>query len=106
MFICQWHLDIPFGKQSDVVRIMSAWLKDAEKLSEFRRSKQNRLLVGHVGESASHLIAEHVFESLADFEAAIGSMGVPQFKKHAEDLSPFVVPGSQRWKIYKLVEMA
>ena len=104
MYICQWHLDIPFGKQSEVIKIMKAWHKDGEKLSEFKRSKQNRLLVGHVGESASHIVAEHMFESLEDFEAAISSMGDPQFKKHAEDLAPYVASGSQQWKIFRVVE--
>ncbi len=103
MFVCQWHFDIPFGKQSDVVKIMNAWLQDSEKLSEFKRSKLNRLLVGHIGESASHVIAEHHFETLADYEAALAGMGAPQFKKHAENLAPYVVAGSQQWKIYKQV---
>lgn len=28
MFVCQWHLDIPFGKPSEALRIMTAWGKE------------------------------------------------------------------------------
>ncbi len=104
MYICQWHIDIPFGKQTEVVQIMKDWLQDGKKLSEFKRASSHRLLVGYIGKSASHLIAEHVFESLADFEAAIGGMGAPQFKQHAEKLEPYVVPGSQHWEILRSVD--
>jgi hypothetical protein len=56
MIICQWHLDILYGKQAEAVRIMRAW--GAEKLasSEFRRVRSTRLLAGLVGASASRLI--------------------------------------------------
>ena len=104
MFICQWHFDIPFGTQTEVVQIMKAWLNDAKNSSEFKRASSHRLLVGHIGRSASHLIAEHIFESLADFEAALGGMGKGPFKQHAEKLAPYVVAGSQHWEILRLVE--
>ena len=27
MFVCQWHLDILYGKQADAVRVMRAWVR-------------------------------------------------------------------------------
>jgi hypothetical protein len=38
MLVCQWHLDIVFGKQAEAVRIMRAW--GAEKFASSRRSWQ------------------------------------------------------------------
>jgi hypothetical protein len=66
VFICQWHLDIPYGRQSEVVRIMKAWGHEKFASSEFKRARSSRLLVGHVGVSASHIVDEYEFESLAD----------------------------------------
>jgi hypothetical protein len=104
MFICQWHLDIVYGKQKDAVEIMKAWKAEDEVSSGFRRSRSQRLLCGHVGPSASHLVAESEFESLADFEAALKDMGQPQFKRLSDSLAPLVVPGSQHWEILRKLD--
>jgi hypothetical protein len=106
MVVCQWHLDILYGKQSEARRIMRAW--GAEKLasSEFGRVRSTRLLAGFVGPSASHLVDEYVFESLADFEAALGGMSAPQFRAHSDALAPLIVPGSQHWVVYRVLEQS
>jgi hypothetical protein len=104
MLICQWHLDIVYGKQGDAVRVMRAWGAEKFASSEFKRAKSARLLAGFVGDSASHLIDEYEFESLADFEAALAGMSAPQLRKHSEALAPYIVPGSQRWAVYRVLE--
>jgi hypothetical protein len=104
MFVCQWHLDVPYGKQGAAVQVMKAWGKDKFAHSEFRRAKGARLLVGHIGESASHVCDEYLFESLADFEAALGGMGNEIFRKHSDALAPFIIPGSQRWVVYRVID--
>ena len=104
MLICQWHLDIVYGKQAEAVRIMRAWGAEKFKSSEFRRARSTRLMAGLVGDSASHLIDEYAFESLADFEAALAGMAAPQFRPHSDALGPLIVPGSQHWAVYRVVE--
>ncbi|MBA3497167.1 MAG: hypothetical protein H0T86_08685 [Gemmatimonadales bacterium] len=32
MFVCQWHLDVPYGKQAEALAVMRAW--GAEKFAE------------------------------------------------------------------------
>lgn len=103
MYVCQWHLDVPFGKQGQAISIMKGWGQEKFASSEFRRATGARLLVGHVGQSASHITDEYTFESLADFEAALEGMSQPQFKPHADALAPLIVPGSQRWVIHRVV---
>jgi hypothetical protein len=103
MFNCVWSLTIVFGKQKEALDIIKAWGAEKFKSSHFKVST-NRLCVGHVGESPSHILDEYVFESLADFEKAINDMRLPQFKSFSEALAPFVVPGSQKWTIYKIVQ--
>ncbi len=104
MFVCQWHLDVPFGRQGEALRILSAWRDEKLVSSEFKRAKAARVLVGHVGVSASHIIEEYVFESLADLEAGLQGMSGPQFVSQAGALAPLVVPGSQRWEILRIVD--
>lgn len=104
MLICQWHLDVLYGKQAEAVRVMRAWGKEKFASSEFRRARGARLLAGAVGASASHLIDEYWFDSLADFEAALAGMAAPQFRSHSEALAPYIVPGSQRWIVYRVLD--
>ncbi len=81
---------------------MNAWKEEALP-TVFRKAKGARLLAGHVGVSASHLVAEYEFESLVDWEESIAGMGEPRFVKYAEALAPLVVAGSQRWEILKVL---
>jgi hypothetical protein len=104
MFVCQWHLDTPFGKQGQALTVMKAWGKEKFASSEFRRARSSRIIVGHVGCSPSHIVDEYVFDLLADFEAALQGMSQPQFKVHSEALAPFIVPASQRWEVFRVVE--
>ncbi len=103
MFVCQWHLDIPYGKQGEVLSIMKGWGEEKFKSSEFKRAVSSRIMVGHIGSSASHIVDEYIFASLADFEAAISGMSAPQFRKHSEALAPYIIAGSQRWEIFRIV---
>jgi hypothetical protein len=104
MIVCQWHLDVLYGKQGDALRVMRAWGQDKLAQSEFRRARSVRVLVGHVGASASHIVDEYLFDTLADFEAALAGMGGETFRRHSDALAPFVVPGSQHWQVYRVVE--
>ena len=103
MYICQWHLDILYGKQGEALKVMRAWGEQKFKSSEFKRAKSARLLAGFVGPSASHIIDEYEFENISDFELALSSMKQPEFKAHSEALAPFIVPGSQHWEILRVL---
>jgi hypothetical protein len=103
MIVCQWHLDVPYGKQAEAVAVMRAWGEEKFASSEFRRARGARLMTGMVGSSASHIVDEYVFDSLADFEAALAGMSGAQFRSHSEALAPYVVPGSQHWLVYRVL---
>lgn len=104
MLVCQWHLDIVYGRQAEAVAIMRAWGAEKFASSEFRRAHGTRLMAGLVGDSASHLVDEYLFETLADFEAALGGMSAPQFRQHSDALAPLIVPGSQHWRVYRVID--
>jgi hypothetical protein len=104
MYVCQWSLETPFGKQSDALAIMKKWGEDKFAHSEFRRAKDARVLVGHVGVSPSAVLDEYLFESIADFERALDGMRDDRFRAHAAALAPFVVPATQHRKIYRVVD--
>jgi hypothetical protein len=83
---------------------MKEWMGEAMKSSDFKRASSSRLLVGHIGTSASEIIHEVGFNSLADWESALKQMPTPNFKKFSEELAPYVVPGSQHWTVLRVVD--
>jgi hypothetical protein len=103
MFVCQWHLDVPYGRQGEALRVMEAWGKEKLASSGFRKVKGTRVMVGHIGASASHIVDEYVFETLADFEAALVDMREERFRTLSDKLAEFVVPGSQHWEVFRVV---
>jgi hypothetical protein len=104
MLLCEWHIDVPFGRQAEVVAILKAWNLAKFEHTEFRRVKAHRLLVGHVGLSPSHVVDSYVFETLADFEAALQSLSHPALKPHSEAIASLIAPGSQAWRVLRIVE--
>jgi hypothetical protein len=104
MLICEWHIDVPFGRQGEAVAILSAWNRAKFAHTEFRRARSHRLAAGHVGVSASHLVDAYAFESLADFEAALASLGHPKVQRFPREVAALVVPGSQHWRVYRVLE--
>ena len=104
MLICQWHLDVPYGKLGGAVAVMKAWGAEKMASSEFRRARGTRLLCGMLGASASHMVDEYEFETLADFEAALAGMSAAQFRQHSDALAAFVVPGSQHWVVFRVLD--
>jgi len=35
---------------------------------------------------------------------ALAGMSAPQFRRHSDALAPFVVPGSQHWIVYRVLD--
>lgn len=104
MLVCEWHIDIPFGRQAAALEILKAWNQAKFEHTEFRRVRSHRLLVGHLGVSPSHVVDAYVFESLSDFEAALQSLSHPRLKEYSEAIAPLIVPGSQHWRVWRVVE--
>ena len=102
-FACQWSLEIIYGRQTEALSILKKWGEEKFRSSNFKVS-QNRMMNGYAGASPSLIIDEYIFDSMDDFEKALNDMSQPQFRQYSEALAPFVVPGSQKWTIYKLIE--
>lgn len=101
MYICQWSLEIVFGKQKQALDIMKEWGAEKFRSSRFSKSK-SKVYVGHIGESPSLVIDEYEFENLEDFTIALSEMGQPQFKQYSDAIAPLIVPGTQKWKVFRV----
>jgi len=106
MFVCQWHFDVPFGKQKDVLDIMSKWNQEMFKDNATFQQTDHRTMVGHIGASASHIIDEVVVGSMADWEAGMNVVATGKYKDFSEQMAKYIVPGSQHWVVYRVAEAA
>lgn len=104
MLICEWHIDIPFGRQAEALEIIKAWNRAKRQFTEFRRSSFQRLVVGHIGVSPSHIVDAYDFDSLEDYEAAISGLSHPSLRQYSEAIAPLIVPGSQHWRVFRVIE--
>ncbi|MBI5856762.1 MAG: hypothetical protein HZB42_03845 [Sphingobacteriales bacterium] len=102
MYLCQWSLEIVFGKQKQALDIMKEWGAEKFRSSGFAKSK-NKMYAGHIGESPSLIIDEYEFENLDDFVTALSEMGQPQFKQYSDAIAPLIVPGTQKWKVFRVI---
>jgi hypothetical protein len=102
MYICQWSLEVVFGKQKQALDIMKEWGAEKFRSSQFKKST-NRVYVGHIGESPSLIIDEYQFENLEDFTVALTEMGQSQFKQFSDAMAPLVVPATQKWKVFRVI---
>lgn len=103
MFLCQWSLDIQFGKLGEALGIIKEWGAEKMRSSGFSRSTAGRVYTGYIGVSAAHVVDEYVFASLDEFEKALQDMSKPQFKPFAEQMSKVIIRGSQKWEIFKII---
>jgi hypothetical protein len=102
MFSCQWHFDIPFGKQKEVLDIMQRWEAEIQKDRDTPKNRGWRLMVGHIGVSASHIINEQLVEDVGDWDKALKVVATGRFQKYSDEIAPFIVPGSQHWVVYRI----
>jgi len=104
MFACQWHFDIPFGKQKEVLDIMKRWDQEMAKATDAPKPRGQRTMVGHIGVSPSHIVNEYVVDSVSDWEKFSNLVATGRFKGFAEEMAKYIVPGSQHWEMLRIVE--
>ena len=102
MYACQWHIDIPFGKQKDVLDIMKKWDEEMAKTPGIPKVRGQRLMMGHIGVSPSHIVNEYQVESLSDWEAMLKDVATGRYHQYSEEIAKYIVPGSQHWIVYRI----
>jgi hypothetical protein len=104
MYACQWHLDVPFGKQKEVLDIMKRWDDEMLKATGLPKPPSARRYVGHIGASPSHIINEYVVANLSDWEAMLKDVSTGRYQKYSDEMARYIVPGSQKWVVWRVAE--
>lgn len=104
MFACQWHFDIPFGAQKEALEILQQYGDAIARSSAIPQPQSQRISVGHIGPSPSHVVVETVAGSLGEWEAMMKDVGTGKYQEYATKLAKYIVPGTQRWEVYRIVK--
>lgn len=103
MMIARWSIDAKFGYKQNAVDLMQRWLREIGPQAGFSADK-TRLLTGSVGALEATIQSEHLIEDLAELNRAWDKIAsIPEHKQWSKDLEPFVVSGTSRWEIYRVL---
>lgn len=103
MMVARWSISAKFGYKQNAVELMQRWLRDIGPQVGFTPDKA-RLLSGSIGALEATIQTEHLVEDLAELNRCWEKLAaIPEHKQWGKDLEPFVVSGTSRWEIYRLL---
>jgi hypothetical protein len=103
MMIARWRVEARFGHKSKVVDLLKKW--DAEIAPQVGLEKsQMRTVTGSVGAAESVIEQEFKIEGLTELDEIFKKMATAKgHPEWGEELEPFVVSGSSRWEIFRII---
>ena len=103
MMIARWHIDARFGQKQKVIEALQAWNNDIGKQIGWAADKL-RITTGSVGAAESTVELEISIRDLAELGEAWDRLGaIEAHKQWSKDVEPYVVSGSTRWEVLRVV---
>lgn len=103
MLIARWQIDARFGYKQKVIDMLRDWSRSIAPQIGLDGNK-GRIMTGSIGALEATVVHEWPVEDLSELDRAWTKLGTLEaHKKWGQDLEPFVVSGSSRWDIYRLV---
>jgi hypothetical protein len=101
MLIARWQIDARFGHKQTVIDAIKGWSREIAPQVGLH---SGRMLSGSIG--ALEATVEHNWEveDLSELERAWAKLGSNEtHKQWSKDLEPYVVSGTTRWSIYRVL---
>ena len=103
MMIARWQIDARFGHKQTVIDMLRNWAQNIA-LQIGWTAEKGRMLTGSIGAREATVIHEWQVADLADLEKCWSALGkIDAHKKWSKDMEPYVVSGSAKWEIYRVV---
>ena len=103
MMVARWSIVAKFGYKQELVALMERWINEVGSQVGFTKDKM-RLITGSVGAVESMIQTEHIVSDLAELNATWERLGnIPAHKQWSKDIEPYVVSGTNRWEIYRII---
>lgn len=103
MMIARWYIDARFGHKQTVIDSLQQWMEEIGTQIGWTKDKV-RILTGSVGALESAVIGEVTIADLSELNEAWEKLAtIEAHKQWSKDLEPYVVSGSQYWRVYRVV---
>jgi hypothetical protein len=103
MMLARWSINARFGYKQNVIDAMQRWLREIAPQVGISVEK-TRLLTGSIGALEATVQSEHVIENLAELEKTWEKLAaLDAHKQWGKELEPYVVSGTSRWEILRLL---
>lgn len=103
MIVARWSIDARFGQKQIVIDSLKKWHKEIGVQIGWSEDKV-RILTGSVGALESTVQSEIVLKDLAELSASWDKLGAIEAHKHwSRDLETYVISGTNRWEIFRIV---
>ena len=103
MMIARWSITAKFGYKQDLLKLMNQWLDEIGPQVGYTRDNQ-RILTGSIGVAESVIQTETQVKDLAELNATWEKLAnIPAHQQWGKEIEPYVVSGSNRWEIYRLL---
>jgi hypothetical protein len=101
MLVARWQIDARFGHKQKVIDSLVRW---SGEIAPKAGLNKGRMLSGSIG--ALEATVEHNWEveDLAELERAWAKLAtIEAHKQWSKDLEPYVVSGTARWSIFRVI---
>lgn len=103
MMIARWHIDARFGHKQAVLDAVQAWGRDIGPQIGWGADR-TRITTGSVGALEARVEVETSIENFAELDQAWAKLGkIDAHRQWSKDLEPYVVSGTPRWEIFRVV---
>jgi len=103
MLLARWTIDARFGHKQNVIDSMKQWLQDIGVQAGLSGDKV-RLLTGSVGALEATVVSETLVNDLSELNAIWDKLAtIDAHKQWSKSLEPYVVSGTSRWEIFRVI---
>jgi hypothetical protein len=101
MLVARWQIDARFGHKQKVIDSLVQWAREIGPKVGLTKA---RILTGSIGALEATVEHNYEVEDLAELERAWAKLAnVVAHKQWSKDLEPYVVSGTARWSIYRVI---
>ena len=104
MIIARWHIDARFGHKQTVIDSLKMWSREIASQIGWTNDRV-RIATGSIGALESTVEADVLVQNLTELDASWNKLGsIPAHKEWSKQIEPYIVSGTPRWEIFRIVE--
>lgn len=104
MFIARWQIDARFGYKQQAIELMREWERDIGPKAGIDPSRST-ITTGSIGALEATIENSIKVESLAELEGFFAKISeIPAHAEWGRKLEPYVVSGTSRWSIFRVIQ--